>query len=273
MKDQYALLGNPVGHSKSPHIHHAFARAQGHELSYRAIEAPLGSFAEAARAFHAGGGRGMNITAPFKLDAFAFATELSPRARQARAVNSLKFDGERILGENFDGIGLVNDIQRNLKFPLHGKRVLLLGAGGATRGAIVPILEAQPARLTVANRTDRKAVALAHEFADYGAVHPSSYGELAGEQFDIILNATSASLEAQRPPLPDHAYAAGAMAYDLVYGKGLTPFLAHARSDGAAHLADGFGMVVEQAAETYLWWRGVRPDTASVIAELSGPLR
>lgn len=272
MTDRYAVIGNPIGHSKSPLIHGLFAQAAGQDIEYTAIEGPLDGFAAAVRAFRDGGGRGLNVTAPFKLQAFELATDRLERAQLAGATNALKFDGERILADNFDGLGLVGDIQRNLGVALAGKRVLLLGAGGAARGALLPFLAQRPAQLVLANRTVDKAAALAAQFEARGPVLGCGYDELAGECFDLVVNATSASLKGELPPVPAGVFGRDALAYELVYGKGLTPFLRLARNAGAAHLADGVGMLVEQAAEAFAWWRGVRPPTAEVIARLTVPL-
>ncbi len=272
MTDHYAVIGNPIAQSKSPLIHSTFAALTGQDLEYTRIEGELGSFAKAVDTFRAAGGRGMNITAPFKLDAFAYATEHSERAQLAGAANALKFDGQRVLAENFDGIGLVRDLTHNLNCHLQGKRVLLLGAGGATRGAVLPLLEQQPAQLVIVNRSVAKAQELADQFQSAGHVSACGYGDLASQQFDLVLNATSASLHAELPPLPTGVFAPGALAYELAYGKGLTPFLQLARRAGVQHLADGVGMLAEQAAEAFEWWRGVRPDTKDVIAKLTMPL-
>ena len=273
MTDRYALLGNPVGHSKSPFIHGEFAKATGHDISYGLIEAPLEGFAAAALAFRDSGGKGCNVTTPFKLQAFELATERLERARQAGAVNCMKFEPDgRILAENFDGIGLAADIERNLGFPMRGRRVLLLGAGGAARGAIGPFLAARPAALVVANRHAGKAIALAREFGAPGSISGRGYDDLAGEAFDLVLNATSASQRGELPEVPPAVFARAALAYELAYGKGLTPFLKLARDAGAGRIADGVGMLVEQAAEAWVWWRGVRPATAAVIEQLRVPL-
>ena len=270
MTDAYAVFGNPIGHSKSPLIHAAFARACRQDMSYAAIEAPRGGFADAVRAFVRDGGRGANVTAPFKLDAYAAADQLSERARAAGAVNALKFEDGRIFGENFDGVGLVRDIEVNLGAPIAGRRVLLLGAGGAARGAAPAILGLGPAILTIANRDASKSAALVEVFAKFGPVEAVSYGELADlPPYDIVLNSTSASWSGERPPAPSSAFAPRSLAYELVYGRGLTPFLAQAREAGATRLADGVGMLVEQAAEAFFWWRGVRPETAEVISALT----
>ena len=273
MSDAYAVFGHPVGHSKSPRIHAAFAAATGQDITYAAIEAPPGGFAEALAAFRTRGARGANVTAPFKLDAYANADRLSERARAAGAVNALKFEDGLILAENFDGIGLVRDIEVNLRAPVEGRRVLLLGAGGAARGAAPALLARSPACLTIANRHPDKAAALAADFAGLGRVEAAGYEDLAGQDaYDLVLNSTSASWTGERPPIPDDCFARGALAYELVYGKGLTPFLMQARAAGAGLVADGVGMLVEQAAEAFAWWRGVRPDTRAVIADLTVPL-
>jgi shikimate dehydrogenase len=272
--DLYAVIGNPIGHSKSPLIHAAFAEATGQAMSYVAIEGPLGGFAARVDQFRREGGRGLNVTAPFKLDAFAYATDSSESARLAGAVNAMKFEGGRAYAENFDGVGLINDIQRNLGYRLAGKRVLMLGAGGAARGAILPFLNEGPAILTIANRTPDKARGLAAQFSAYGDLRGVGYGELDRQApFDLVVNATSASIFGESPPIPAASFAGDCLAYELVYGKGLTPFLRDAQSAGAGRVADGVGMLVEQAAEAFEWWRGVRPDTASLIERLTIPLR
>ena len=272
MTDRYAVFGQPVAHSKSPAIHAEFARQTGQDLSYEAIEAPIGGFAAVVDRFRATGGRGCNVTLPFKLDAFAYATERTERARLAGAVNCMKFDGDRVMAENFDGLGLVNDIQRNLGCPIRGRRMLLLGAGGAAHGAVLPFLEQEPAVLVIENRTVAKAKELGEQFATYRNLDTGGYTDFAGGQFDIVVNATSASLRGELPPVPAKAFAKGSLAYDLVYGKGLTPFLRLARDAGAGQVADGLGMLIEQAAEAFAWWRGVRPETAALIARMSVPL-
>lgn len=272
MPDHYAVIGNPIAQSKSPMIHRLFAQATGHDMAYTRIEGPLGGFADAVDAFRAAGGKGLNITAPFKLDAAAYATELSPGVKLAGAANALKFDGEHVCAENFDGVGLVRDVTYNLAVPLKGKRLLMLGAGGAARGVLLPFLAQEPLELVIANRTLQKAVDLARIGAQHGRVHSSSYAELAGQAFDVVFNATSASLTGELPPVPAGVFAHCALAYEFAYGKGLTPFLRLAQSAGAAQLADGVGMLAEQAAEAFYWWRGVRPDTQAVIKALIVPL-
>ena len=274
MTAKYAVIGNPIIQSKSPIIHTHFAKVTAQDLAYTKLEGQLGEggFKASVDAFRAAGGSGMNVTAPFKLDAFAYATQASDRAKQAGAVNALKFVGDEVFAENFDGLGLVRDIEKNLKRPIEGARVLLLGAGGATRGAIMPILERQPASLVIANRTVDKAQALVGQYATNGNLKASSFEALEGQSFDIILNATSASLTAQCPSIPASVFTSSSLAYELAYGKGLTPFLQLAKASGVVQVADGVGMLVEQAAEGFFWWRGVRPDTEEIIKEMTIPL-
>lgn len=271
MTDHYAVIGRPINHTKSPLIHGLFAAAADQDLEYGAIEGSPEDFAGDVQRFRAQGGQGLNVTAPFKLQAFQLATESSERARLARAANALKFEGERVLAENFDGIGLLRDIEVNLGQPLAGKRVLLLGAGGAVRGALLPLLAAKPTELVLVNRDGQKATALAQEI-DHPLLSLTSYAVLEGETFDLVINATSASLVSELPPVPAGVFARAALAYELAYGKGLTPFLRLAREQGVVQLADGVGMLVEQAAEAFAWWRGVRPETRPVIDQLTLPL-
>lgn len=268
MSDRYAVFGNPIGHSKSPAIHTAFARETGEDLRYEAILAPIDGFADAIAGFVAEGGRGANVTVPFKEEAFRLATRLTPRAELAGAVNTLSFRDGETLGDNTDGAGLVQDIRQNFDLPLRGRRILLLGAGGAARGVLGPLLETQPAALVIANRTASKADELARHFAPLGKLSACAYPDLHGQVFDGVINATSASLGGELPPLPAGLFAPGSFAYDMMYGKGDTPFLAFARADGAARLADGLGMLVGQAAEAFFVWRGVRPETVEVMKML-----
>ena len=284
MTDRYAVIGNPIAQSKSPVIHALFAKATNQDLTYERLEGPLGQFALSVDAFRATGAhahshaKGLNVTAPFKLDAFTYthASERSERAQLAGAVNAMKFDGDRVMAENFDGVGLVRDLEVNLQRPLSGKRVLILGAGGATRGALLPILEAQPALLFVANRTAETARQLVAPYLGASVVAAGGFDDLQSETFDVVLNATSSSLSSDAPPisgvLAQRIYAANALAYELTYGKGLTPFLRQAKAAGAAQIADGVGMLVEQAAEAFYWWRGVRPKTQDAIAAITVPL-
>lgn len=267
MADRYAVVGNPVAHSRSPWIHAEFARATGQDVAYGRIEAPVDAFADEVDRFRAEGGRGANVTLPFKGDAFRYATELTPRARAAEAVNTLRFDGATVLGDNTDGVGLLRDLTANLGRAIEGRSVLLVGAGGAAQGVLAPLVEARPRRLVIANRTPDKARALARRF---GASAGGGLGEFATEHFDLVINATSAGLGAAdgatSAPVGAAAFAPGALAYDMVYGRD-TPFLALARAAGA-EARDGSGMLVEQAAESFFVWRGVRPETAPVLAAL-----
>ena len=270
MTDLYAVIGNPIAQSKSPFIHTEFARQLGEDLRYEAILAPRDGFAAAVTEFRAAGGMGLNVTAPFKLEAFAVATEHTERAEQAGAVNTLKFAGGNVVGDNTDGPGLVRDIQDRLGFTLRGKRVLIMGAGGAARGIVLPLLHEQPASLVIANRTVEKARELERRFAPFGPVEGGGYPRLEGRQFDIVINATSASLSGEVPPLPGDVFAPGSLAYDLVYGDEFTRFLVHARERGASRVGEGLGMLLAQAAESFWLWRGVRPDINPVIALLRG---
>lgn len=272
MTDRYAVIGNPVAHSKSPLIHAAFARQTGEAVEYGTLLAPPDGFARAAAEFRAGGGRGLNVTVPFKFDALAFAQELTARARSAGAVNTLKFGDEKVLGDNTDGIGLVRDIRDNLHCRIAGRRVLLMGAGGAAHGVVHPLVAERPAALVIANRTAARADALAGELRvgtseSETMIASGGYDALDGE-FDVVINATAASLEGDVPPLPEHVFAPGALAYDMMYGREPTPFLRFALRCGIKQCADGIGMLVEQAAESFFVWRGVRPLTAAVIATL-----
>jgi len=264
MTDRYAVLGNPISHSKSPLIHRLFAAQTSQDLSYEAIEAPLAGFAATVEQLRAQGFHGCNVTVPFKFDALKIATQLTPRAASAQAVNTLKFTAQGILGDNTDGAGLVRDIEQNLTYSLKARRVLLMGAGGAAYGVVLPLLMAG-AELVVANRTVSKAQELATHFRAQGSVTAFSYDELAGQQFEVVINATSSSLSGELPPLPADLFAKNALAYDMMYGRE-TPFMVFARANGAAVIADGLGMLVEQAAEAFLLWRGINPETATVIA-------
>jgi len=269
--DRYAVVGNPIAHSKSPLIHAAFARQTGQALSYEALLAPLDGFARTIADFRAAGGRGANVTVPFKLEAFALADRHTPRAQAAGAVNTLAFDADGILGDNTDGAGLVRDLTINLGCALAGRSVLLLGAGGASRGVLLPLLAERPATLVIANRSADKAEALAALFATQAGatrLQGGGFDALAGGRFDLVINATAASLAGELPPLPPGLYAEGALAYDMMYGPRRTPFLDAALADGAARVADGLGMLVEQAAESFALWRGLRPDSAPGLAEL-----
>ncbi|AKH68142.1 shikimate dehydrogenase [Spongiibacter sp. IMCC21906] len=269
MTDQYAVFGNPVKHSKSPPIHAAFAEQTGQELHYRAHKVEIGRFAEAAKQFFEHGGKGLNITVPFKLDAFEFADDLSDRARRAGAVNTLALEENgRIYGDNTDGIGMVRDIQQNLGWELHNQRILVLGAGGAVRGILGPLLKQRPKHILIANRTVEKASRLAEQFADLGEVNGCSFSDLAGGQFDLIINGTSTSMSGELPPLPSFILSNEGCAYDMMYSDQPTPFMSWAASETAWAVSDGLGMLVEQAAESFCIWRGVRPDTKPVMEML-----
>jgi shikimate dehydrogenase len=264
MRDRYAVVGNPVAHSRSPQIHAEFARATGQDLEYGRIEAPLEAFERTVEEFRSDGGKGLNVTVPFKEAAFRYCGKASVRARAARAVNTLIFSGPDISGDCTDGVGLVADLTRNLGFDLPRKNLLLMGAGGAAQGVAPALLEAGVSRLVVANRTLSRARALA---ARHGIV-ACGYDQLEGEGFDLVVNATSAGLAGEAPKLPASVFRRGALAYDMVYGRD-TPFHAQARSAGA-RTSDGLGMLLEQAAESFFIWRGVRPDTRALLARLRG---
>lgn len=264
---RYAVVGNPIAHSKSPQIHAAFAQQTGHDIVYERLLAPLDGFRATVDAFRAAGGLGVNVTLPFKLEAFAYAVRLSDRATAAGAVNALRFDPVGVFGDNTDGAGLVRDLEANLGVDLRGAEVLLLGAGGAARGVILPLLGAGVGRLVIANRTVEKAAQLAAAFFADGRVTASGFDTVPGA-FDLVVNATSATLGGEVPPLASTVYAKGSLAYEMMYGQGETPFLRAAREAGSARQADGLGMLVEQAAESFLLWRGVRPDTAPVLRSL-----
>jgi shikimate dehydrogenase len=268
MPDHYAVIGNPVAQSKSPLIHAEFSRQTGESIRYDTILAPVDEFARAVADFRLQGGRGLNVTVPFKLDAFRMCDRVSGRADAAEAANTLVFEEGAIFGDNTDGAGLVRDVTSNLGFPLAGKRVLLVGAGGAARGVMMPVLEREPCTLVIANRTPQKAYDLQQRFSGHGKVVAVAYHDLRGEHFDLVINATSASLYGELPPLPVGIFAPRSLAYDMMYGKGHTPFLQFARLQGAEYLADGVGMLVEQAAESFFLWRGIRPRTDVVIKML-----
>ncbi len=271
--DHYAVIGNPIAQSKSPQIHSLFAAASGQKMEYIKVEGRIGDFAAQIDALRADGLRGLNITVPFKLDAYAYATQHSQAAQMAGAVNCLKFEGDVASAQNFDGVGLVNDIEKNHGCQLQGKRVLLLGAGGAVRGTLLPFAQAKPASLVIANRTVSKAHDLVRLLSSQSdvKVQACAYDDL-DEAFDVVVNGTSASLFGQTPAVPPRAFAKGCLAYEMVYGKGATPFLQLARGAGAAQVVDGVGMLVEQATLAFEWWRGVRPQTSEAIAQLDVPI-
>ena len=268
MTARYAVFGNPIHHSLSPVIHAQFARETGQDLTYEAILAPLEGFSACVAEFRERGGQGANITVPFKEQAFALCTQRSARAERAGAVNTFKFETGMIVGDNTDGAGLIVDLTRNLGFALRDKHILLLGAGGAARGVIGPLLECAPARLVVANRTAIRARNLARQFQLSASPSITGCGlDEIDNGFDLIINATSASLAGELPTMSTQVFKPDALAYDMMYGRSITPFLQLAQQHGA-RIADGLGMLVEQAAEAFYVWRGVRPATQSVIASL-----
>ncbi len=269
MTDKYAVIGNPISHSKSPLIHRMFAAQTGQDIGYEAIEAPLDGFADTIACLRAEGYKGCNVTVPFKFEAFKLATQRSARANDANAVNTLIFEGNEILGDNTDGAGLLKDIENNLQFKLYFKDALILGAGGAAAGILSPLFNAGVG-IIVANRTLEKAHALVAPFEGVGTVFAKRYEDLAGRSFDIVINATSTGLSNELPPLPNGLFKPDALAYDMMYGRE-TPFMAFARKQGAAIVSDGLGMLVEQAATSFALWRKVRPDTRPVLEAMRKP--
>jgi shikimate dehydrogenase len=268
--DRYAVIGNPVAHSKSPLIHAAFAKACGHDIVYERLLAPRDGFAAAVRRFASEGGLGLNVTVPFKLEAFGLAREHSERARAAGACNTLAWRGDHWYADNTDGAGLMRDLTHNRGATVTDRDVLVFGAGGAARGILLPLLALNPRRVVIANRTQIRAVELAAQFGDRGALTASLPAQLAGQRFDVAINATSLGLGATVPDgfwLPG-LLNEGAVVYDLVYADQETPFLRWAAEQGVPQRYDGLGMLIEQAAESFALWRGVRPDTSSVFALL-----
>ena len=267
---RYAVIGNPIQHSLSPRIHAMFSEATGIPLEYIAIEAEPDRFEQAVRDFASAGGKGMNVTVPFKLDAWRLARQRSGRAELAGAVNTLVIEAvDRYYGDNTDGAGIVRDITYNLLKPLEGTRILIIGAGGAVRGVLGPLLEQQPEHVHIANRTASKATDLAAAFHERGPVTGSGLDDLGRDDpWGIVINGTAASLAGKVPDLPGSLFAPGALAYDMMYGNEPTPFMQWAASHGAAETADGLGMLVEQAAESFHVWHGVRPETRPVIDAL-----
>ncbi len=264
--DQYAVMGNPIGHSKSPLIHTLFAEQTGQKLEYSAILVELKLFNEAVREFQEKKGKGLNVTVPFKRDAWRLVDERSECAELAGAVNTIvvREDGT-LYGDNTDGVGMVRDIKENLGIAIAGKRVLLLGAGGAVRGVLGPLLQENPSEVVIANRSPERAQELADDFEDFGKVEGSSFDDLDGSRYDIVINGTSSSLKGEVPPLPEGILSKDAFCYDMMYGGEPTAFLRWAEDEGCEKLSDGLGMLVEQAAESFNIWRGVRPQTAPVI--------
>lgn len=269
MTDRYAVFGNPVEHSKSPLIHAAFAEQTQQNMVYEKRLVELGQFDESAKQFIQQGGKGFNITVPFKEDAYAFADKLSERARLAGAVNTIKLleDGTT-LGDNTDGVGLVRDIMANHGWTIKDKTLLLIGAGGAVRGVLGPLLEQQPKQLIIANRTVSKAQDLAQLFADYGNISACSFEEIPKQAFDLVINGSSASLSGELPAIPIESIDEQTYCYDMMYGQELTVFLRWAQHQGAENLADGLGMLVEQAAVAFELWRGVKANGGEVLENL-----
>ncbi|WP_372749334.1 shikimate dehydrogenase [Litorivivens sp.] len=271
--DQYAVFGNPIRHSKSPEIHAAFAAQSKQDMIYRTHLVEEGKFAESAHRFFDNGGKGLNITVPCKVDAFRFADTLSDRARRAGAVNTLaKQDDGTIYGDNTDGAGIVRDMLENLAWDVTDRRVLILGAGGAVRGILSPLLARSPSHIVIANRTVKKAQDLAREFSELGEVRGCRYEGLAGSQFDLVINGTSASMAGELPPLPAELLSETACCYDMMYSADPTPFMRWAAGDAAWAVSDGLGMLVEQAAESFCIWRGIRPNTGPVIEQIRASL-
>jgi shikimate dehydrogenase len=259
--DHYAVIGNPIAHSKSPQIHQAFAKQTAQKISYEAVLAPINAFEKIVKDLISQGFKGANVTVPFKFEAFNLCDELSERALAAGAVNTLTFNAGKIIGDNTDGVGLVNDIQSNLGHALEGAQILLLGAGGAAQGALLPLLNAKPASIIIANRSQEKAQNMTAKFA-HQKLSASSFEALSAP-FDIIINATSTGLSGNALPISDAVFSKHTLAYDMMYGRE-TAFMAQAKQNGA-QVADGLGMLIEQAAEAFYIWRGIRPQTASVI--------
>lgn len=271
--DRYAVFGNPIAHSKSPQIHQLFAEQTNQHITYTAELADIGQFDSSVKQFIADGGKGLNITVPFKEDAWQLATKLSDRARRAGAVNTLKLEADGSLsGETTDGTGLVTDLVTNHSIQINNKDVLLIGAGGAVRGVIEALLAEQPNSLLITNRTKQKAMQLAIDFSDLGSIRGCGLDEIDNREFDIVINGTSASLEGDLPPLPDSIFNVTSCSYDMMYAAQPTPFMQWSQKIGASQVFDGLGMLVEQAAESFNIWRGVRPATANVIQTIRDQL-
>jgi len=267
--DRYAVFGNPIAHSKSPQIHTMFAQQTKQSLTYSAELADIGQFEAAVKTFIANNGKGLNITVPFKEDAWSCATVRSDRAQRAGAVNTLKLqDDGSLFGDTTDGVGLVRDLMQNHQLPIKGKAILLIGAGGAVRGVLEALLEQNPASLLIANRTKQKAVQLAEDFSTRGNIKGCGLDEIKTAQFDLVINGTSASLQGDLPPLPTTIFKSNACSYDMMYAAQAPPFMQWSSKNGAKNIFDGLGMLVEQAAESFYIWRGIKPETATVIKQL-----
>ena len=269
--DQYAVMGNPIAHSKSPTIHTLFAKQTSQELEYKSILVDLEGFADAVKSFIDNNGKGLNITVPFKQQAWELADNLSERAKRAQAVNTIIVNPDNTLtGDNTDGLGIIRDICINHSVDIKNLKVLVIGAGGAVRGILEPLINCAPSRITIVNRTIERAIELAESFVDLYPVTVSGFEQLEAQenQYDLIINGTSASLSGELPPLPDNILKPGGCCYDMMYSNEPTVFVEWAKQHGAAVALDGLGMLVEQAAESFQLWRGVRPDTADVISTL-----
>ncbi len=269
--DNYCVVGNPVAHSKSPQIHAAFAEQTQQNIFYQAIQVDDGKFKAALKEFQAQGGKGLNITVPFKGEAWEISENRSNRAERALAVNTISFDDAgKITGDNTDGVGLIRDLTINHDISIKDKDILILGAGGAVRGILDPLFDEQPNKVVIANRTVSRAEELTDIFSDRGDISACGFDELAGSSYDIIINGTSASLQGEVPPLPENLLNDNACCYDMMYSMSDTPFVSWAKAHGTTKAFDGLGMLVEQAAESFFIWRGVRPDTVPVIKMLGG---
>lgn len=271
--EDYAVMGNPISHSKSPSIHALFAEHTKQSILYTAIHVDIEGFTQAVGNFAAAGGKGLNITVPFKQEAWELVTSRSERAERAGAVNTIKIENGQLFGDNTDGVGLVNDLIINNDIELKDKNILLMGAGGAARGVLIPLLKQNPSSLFIANRTPDKAKDLAEDFSDAGNVKGGGYDAIAELKFDVVINATAASLQGDLPPLPDSLLNDNASCYDMMYGAKPTPFMTWAKEHKATNVLDGLGMLVEQAAESFYIWRNVRPDTKIVIKKLRKELQ
>jgi shikimate dehydrogenase len=272
--DRYAVIGHPVSQSRSPFIHARFAAQTGQSLTYTTIDARPEDFESTVRQFLRGDGKGLNVTVPHKEAAFRLADELTPRAQRAGAVNTLALrDGGRILGDNTDGAGLARDLLNNHRITIAGRRLLLLGAGGAARGALAPLLGLKPSELTIVNRNVIRARELAEQFSDMGRLNAVGYDDLGNDPYDLVINATAASLAGELPALPPGIVNTHSICYDMYYSRDETPFTRWALQRGCSRAIMGLGMLVEQAAESFYLWRGVRPDTASVLSALTAELR
>lgn len=271
MTDRYGVIGHPIAHSKSPVIHRLFADATGQDLSYEAIDIPPEQLADRVRQLFASGFRGLNVTVPHKSEVLKLTSRLTSRAELAGAVNTLiKHADGAIEGDNTDGVGLVNDLRQNLRTRLAGTRILILGAGGATRGIVPALFDTNPRDITIANRTGERAQAVARDFRMLGKVLACEFQELGGRRYNVVINATSAGLHGEMPPFPASILGPDTLCYDLSYAMQDTPFVTWAKNHGAGRIAQGWGMLVEQAAESFYAWRGVRPDTRPIIAKLPG---